>query len=185
MCNHKYALFKTKWRKCTNSLGWWHAYVYTLQFKLKSCARKECCKQCRYVKFKGTMTKWPVQKPTHSDTKKRRTPWRNRHLEKTIFVICSPVNQARRHDQPLHSDGQVPHEPERHQAVAHVQARGRAAEVALLYHGLARPGKHALTYGHRAGGRWGVRLRWWVQLAQDWGLCRHVCSHYMYGWCIL
>jgi len=23
--------------------------------------KKECCKQCTYVKFKGTMTKWPVK----------------------------------------------------------------------------------------------------------------------------
>ena len=27
--------------------------------------KKECCKQCRHVRFKGTMTKWPVQKHTH------------------------------------------------------------------------------------------------------------------------
>ena len=33
--------------------------------KLKWCSKKECCKQCRHVKFKGTMTKWPVQKQTH------------------------------------------------------------------------------------------------------------------------
>jgi len=31
---------------------------------------KECCKQYRYVKIKGTMTKWPVQKPTHRTTQK-------------------------------------------------------------------------------------------------------------------
>ena len=31
-------------------------------YKLKRCSNKECCKQCRYVMFKGTMTKWPVQK---------------------------------------------------------------------------------------------------------------------------
>jgi len=30
--------------------------------KLKRCTNKECCKQCRHVIFKGTMTKWPVQK---------------------------------------------------------------------------------------------------------------------------
>jgi len=29
------------------------------------CSKKEFCKQCRLVKFKGTMTKWPVYKPTH------------------------------------------------------------------------------------------------------------------------
>ena len=26
------------------------------KYKLKRCSKKECCKQCRYVKFKGTMT---------------------------------------------------------------------------------------------------------------------------------
>ena len=40
--------------------------------------KKECCKQCRYVKFNGTMTKWPVQ-ATHRTT--RRTPRRNESLE--------------------------------------------------------------------------------------------------------
>ena len=34
------------------------------QYRLKRCSKKDCCKQCRYVKFNGTMTKWPVQKPT-------------------------------------------------------------------------------------------------------------------------
>jgi len=32
--------------------------------------QKECCKQCRHVKYKGTMTKWPVQKTTHRTTQK-------------------------------------------------------------------------------------------------------------------
>jgi len=40
------------------------------QYKLKRCSIKECCKQCRYVKFKGTMTKWTVQKLTHRMTQK-------------------------------------------------------------------------------------------------------------------
>ena len=39
-------------------------------YKLKRCPKKECCKQCQYVKYKGTMTKWPVQKPTHITTQK-------------------------------------------------------------------------------------------------------------------
>jgi len=38
--------------------------------KLKGCSKKECCKQCRYVKFNGTMTKWPVQKLIHTTTQK-------------------------------------------------------------------------------------------------------------------
>jgi len=32
--------------------------------------KNECCKQCRYVKFKGTMTKWPIQKTTYKTTQK-------------------------------------------------------------------------------------------------------------------
>jgi len=32
--------------------------------------KQECCKQCRYVTFKGTMAKLPVQKPTHITTQK-------------------------------------------------------------------------------------------------------------------
>jgi len=41
-----------------------------LQYKLKRCSNKECCKQWRYVMFKGTMTKWPVQKLTQGTTQK-------------------------------------------------------------------------------------------------------------------
>jgi len=36
------------------------------QYKLKRCSNKEC----RYVMFKGTMTKWPVQKLTQGTTQK-------------------------------------------------------------------------------------------------------------------
>ena len=41
-----------------------------VQNKLKRCSNKESCKQCRYVMFKGTMTKWPVQKLTQGTTQK-------------------------------------------------------------------------------------------------------------------
>jgi len=44
------------------------SFVYQWLYKLKTCSKKECCKQQRYVKFKGTMTKCPVQKPTHRTT---------------------------------------------------------------------------------------------------------------------
>ena len=33
-------------------------------YQLKRCSKIECCKQLRHVKFKGTVTKWPVQKHT-------------------------------------------------------------------------------------------------------------------------
>ena len=32
---------------------------------MKIFSKKECCKQSKYVKFNGTMSKWSVQKPTH------------------------------------------------------------------------------------------------------------------------
>ena len=38
--------------------------VFCVQYELKRCSNKECCKQCRYVMFKGTMTKWPMFKGT-------------------------------------------------------------------------------------------------------------------------
>jgi len=47
-----------------------HYTNQTYNYKLKRCLKKECCKQCRYVKFKGIMTKWPVQQPTHRTTLK-------------------------------------------------------------------------------------------------------------------
>jgi len=44
--------------------------VNAKQHYRKRCSNKECCKQCRNIKFKGTMTKWPVQKLTHKTTQK-------------------------------------------------------------------------------------------------------------------
>ena len=38
------------------------------KYKLKRSLKKEYCKQCRLVKFKETMTKWPVHKQTHRTT---------------------------------------------------------------------------------------------------------------------
>ena len=43
---------------------------FTLQYEFKRCSKKDCCKQCRYVKYKGNKTKWAVQKPTHRTTEK-------------------------------------------------------------------------------------------------------------------
>jgi len=42
---------------------------------------KKCCKECRHVKFKGTMTKLTVQKQTLKQHGTRRTTRRSRHLE--------------------------------------------------------------------------------------------------------
>ena len=35
--------------------------------------KKECCKQCRHAKFKGTMANWPVHKKTHTEQHKTRS----------------------------------------------------------------------------------------------------------------
>ena len=37
---------------------------------MKRCSKKECCKQCKHVKSKGTVTNWPVQKPTNRTLQK-------------------------------------------------------------------------------------------------------------------
>jgi len=55
-------------------MGGFHSWMRTeaksVQYNLKRCSKKECYKQCRYVKFKGYVTKWPVQKPTQGTTQK-------------------------------------------------------------------------------------------------------------------
>ena len=43
-------------------------------------------KECRYVKFKGTTTKWPVQKPTHRTTPKN-TMMQHTFKKKLCFVF--------------------------------------------------------------------------------------------------
>ena len=54
-------------------------------FKLKICSKKECCKQCRHVKFKGTMTKWPVRRKTHRTTQNAQNT-KTQHNNKAIFT---------------------------------------------------------------------------------------------------
>jgi len=56
-------------------------YLLIWQYKLKRCSKKECCKQCRYVKFKGTVTKWPVQKPTQDMSVRL---YKNQHTERQL-----------------------------------------------------------------------------------------------------
>ena len=57
---------------------------------MKRCSKKEYCKQCKYVKFKGTITKWPVQTPTHRTTQKHVEHHDAfRHLEKKLFLCFS------------------------------------------------------------------------------------------------
>ena len=57
-----------------------------IKYQLKICIKKECCKQCRHVKFKGIMTKWPEQKETHST--------KNTQITKTniIYFIIFYIN---------------------------------------------------------------------------------------------
>jgi len=45
-----------------------------------NCSQKECCKQCMYVKFKGTMTKWPVKELAHRTTQKH-----EQHYDATLI----------------------------------------------------------------------------------------------------
>ena len=49
--------------------------------------KEECCKQCRFVKVKGTMTKMARTKTnTQYNTITRKTPRRNRYSEKTNSI---------------------------------------------------------------------------------------------------
>ena len=41
---------------------------------------EKCCKQYKQVKFKGTMTKWPVQKQTH------RTAQNRQNIQTKVFL---------------------------------------------------------------------------------------------------
>jgi len=58
-CHLFYKIFHNKFKMLQKS-------NFLQKYKLKRCSNKECCKQCRYVMFKGTMTKWPVQKLAES-----------------------------------------------------------------------------------------------------------------------
>jgi len=57
-------------RRCLSKTFTDDARRTTDKYKLKRCSNKECCKQCRYIMFKGTMTKWPVQKLAQGATQK-------------------------------------------------------------------------------------------------------------------
>ena len=57
-------------------------------YTLKKCSKKEWCKQCRHVKYKGTMTKWPLHKTnTQNNAKTGRTSIRNRHLQEKNYIL--------------------------------------------------------------------------------------------------
>ena len=60
-----------------------------MQYNLKRCSNKECCKQCRYVMFKGTMTKWPVQKLTQGTTQNFYKIMTQKTFRKTICLCFS------------------------------------------------------------------------------------------------
>jgi len=48
-----------------------HVLQCIMEYKLKRCLKKECCKQCRYVKFKGTLTKLQGLRSALYDTVER------------------------------------------------------------------------------------------------------------------
>jgi len=73
LCSLEWTIYKIYIYGYQYILYWWRYAVEVIicliflslqrlvQYKLKRCSNKECCKQCRYVMFKGTVTKWPVQ----------------------------------------------------------------------------------------------------------------------------
>jgi len=57
---NKLNLKTIEWKRNPRKVKTKHLYTIISglveQYKLKRCSNKECCKQCRYVMFKGTMT---------------------------------------------------------------------------------------------------------------------------------
>jgi len=62
--------------------------TWTWEYKLKRCSKKECCKQCRHVNFKGTMTKWPVHRKTHRTTQKHAEHTKTQQTFRRNFFLC-------------------------------------------------------------------------------------------------
>ena len=61
------------------------------EYKSKRCSKKKCCKQCSNVKFKATMTKWPVHKQTHRATQQHvehKDATDIKHIFLSDFVFC-------------------------------------------------------------------------------------------------
>ena len=73
----------------TLKLANWISRSLCFKITLKGCSKKECCKHCSHVKFKGTMTKWPVHKQTHRTTQKKHVEHQDAkeiQKKKTIFI---------------------------------------------------------------------------------------------------
>jgi len=57
------------------------------QYELEWCSKKTYCKQTPLFKFKGTMTKWPVDKHSHiAQYETRKSTRRNRHIHKQTQI---------------------------------------------------------------------------------------------------
>ena len=57
---------------------------------MKRCSKKKCCKECRHVKFKGTITKWPY-KNTHRTTQTYAEHQYATDIQKTTVYVCVSV----------------------------------------------------------------------------------------------
>jgi len=63
----------------------WHTFKH--QYKLMRCSKNKCCKQCRHVKFKGTMTKLPVQKQTLRTAQTYTEPQDATDIQSQLFFV--------------------------------------------------------------------------------------------------
>jgi len=61
--------------------------LFIIVILIEELFKKECCKQCRHVKFKDTMTKWPIHKQTHRTTQKHAE-----HEDATDILFCCIYN---------------------------------------------------------------------------------------------
>jgi len=61
-------------------------YKMKCKYSLKRCSKTECCKQCRHVKLRGTMTKWPVHRKRQRTTQIHVEHQDATHIKETIFL---------------------------------------------------------------------------------------------------
>ena len=64
-------------------------YTIVIYYKLKKFSQKKSCKQGRYVNPQGTMTKWPVQKPTNRTIQKQAEHQDTTNIQKKTFLCFS------------------------------------------------------------------------------------------------
>jgi len=68
-----------------------YCVIFLMAISIEEMFKEECCKQCRDIKFKGNMTKWPVHKQTHRTTQKHTEHQDATDIQKTRFFCVFQI----------------------------------------------------------------------------------------------